>query len=329
MTQHDRERIAAELLKKKPKDMSLKEQSESSREVLVRRDSIEEGFIAGEYGRIWYRIAGTDKFGVRPPVLCLHGGPGNSHFYMTPMEAFAGERPVILYDQLGGGNSDRPEGTDFCTMDYFAEEIDTVRQALGLDDYYLLGHSWGSMLASHYLLDRTQEGIRGAIFAGPCLSVRMLTEDCGRLVEELPEPHRSILKEAVASGDYDLPGFQEAMDRFDAEHGLRLTEIPDYVLESSVKKNMEIYRYMWGVTDLDCTGVLREYDALPRLSEIRIPSLYVCGEFDECTPASAKIFADATPGAELAVIKDASHMELVEKPEEFRKVLADWFARLD
>jgi pimeloyl-ACP methyl ester carboxylesterase len=60
-----------------------------------------EGYIEVPGGRVWYRIAGTDRPGI--PVLCLHGGPGMPHDYLEPLEDLASSRPVIFYDQLGCG----------------------------------------------------------------------------------------------------------------------------------------------------------------------------------------------------------------------------------
>ncbi len=88
----------------------------------------QEGFIEVPGGRVWYRSVGEGG----TPLLCLHGGPGFTHYYLEPLEALADRRQVIFYDQLGCGRSDRPDDVSLWTVDRFVEELAQVRAALGL-----------------------------------------------------------------------------------------------------------------------------------------------------------------------------------------------------
>jgi proline-specific peptidase len=106
----------------------------------------EEGFIAVPGGRVWYRSVGEQR-NDRAPLLCLHGGPGFTHYYLEPLEALADRRQVVFYDQLGCGRSERPDDPSLWTVDRFVEELALVRTALGLDRLHLFGSSWGGMLA--------------------------------------------------------------------------------------------------------------------------------------------------------------------------------------
>ena len=101
-----------------------------------------EGFIDVEGGRVWYKIVGT---GNEVPLLLLHGGPGAPSYYLNPLEKVSVDRPVIFYDQLGAGRSDRPTDESLWRMDRFIGELVSVREALGLKEVHILGHSWGSM----------------------------------------------------------------------------------------------------------------------------------------------------------------------------------------
>ena len=125
--------------------------------------SPEEGYVQVPGGRVWYRIEGS---GTAMPLLVLHGGPGATHHYLKPLGALADERPVIFYDQLGSGRSDRPTDTTLWRVERFVEELAQVREALGLREIHLLGHSWGTMLAVDYLLTKP-EGVRSVILASP------------------------------------------------------------------------------------------------------------------------------------------------------------------
>jgi len=106
-----------------------------------------EGRVAVEGGTIWYRVSGVSE-GV--PIFLLHGGPGFSSFYMKPLEALGDEWPIVRYDQLGGGKSDRISDTALFTIDHFVGELDSLRAHLGFERVHLLGHSWGTILAVEY-----------------------------------------------------------------------------------------------------------------------------------------------------------------------------------
>src|SRR6185295_11111472 len=127
-----------------------------------------EGRIEVPGGRIWYRIVGS---GTKTPLLVLHGGPGMSSAYLSPLAALADERPVIFYDQLGAGRSDRPTDSTLWTVDRFVQEIPRIRQALGLREVHLYGHSWGTILAVEYLLTQPQ-GVRSVILSSPAISIQ-------------------------------------------------------------------------------------------------------------------------------------------------------------
>src|SRR5262245_57729257 len=92
-----------------------------------------EGFIDVPGGKVWYRIAGS---GTATPLLALHGGPGFPSDYLTPLTKLADERPVILYDQLGCGKSDRPSDKSLWKTERFVRELATVREKLGLSDVH-------------------------------------------------------------------------------------------------------------------------------------------------------------------------------------------------
>jgi len=114
-----------------------------------------EGYIPYRGQRVWYGIAGQREEQGNHPLLCLHGGPGASHDYLTPLSVLADTgRRVIFYDQLGAGKSDHPDKPEMWTVELYVEEIDVIRDALGLDRVHVLGHSWGGQLAMEYALTK-------------------------------------------------------------------------------------------------------------------------------------------------------------------------------
>lgn len=106
-----------------------------------------EAYLAVPGGKIWYRKSGA---ATGTPVILLHGGPGFSSYYLKPLEALGTDRPVVRYDQLGGGKSDRTSDTTMFTIAHFVAELDSLRSALGYDEVHLVGHSWGTILGVEY-----------------------------------------------------------------------------------------------------------------------------------------------------------------------------------
>ena len=132
-----------------------------------------EGFIDVEGGRVWYEIAGS---GSETPLRLLHGGPGATSGYLDPLRRLADERPVVFYDQLGCGKSDRPDDQSLWTVARFLRELQQVRDALELNEVHILGHSWGTMLAAEYMLTKPS-GVKSLILASPALSIPRWLED--------------------------------------------------------------------------------------------------------------------------------------------------------
>src|SRR3954451_8486311 len=115
---------------------------------------VSEGYVDYRRGRTWYRVCG-DLASAAVPLLALHGGPGSTHHYFTPLEALGSERPVVLYDQIGCGKSDRPTDIEW-SVDVFRDELATLREQLALERIHLLGTSWGGMLAQEHVLAGAQ-----------------------------------------------------------------------------------------------------------------------------------------------------------------------------
>ena len=126
-----------------------------------------EGYVNVPGGRVWYEVLGR---GDGLPLITLHGGPGSTHFGLEPLRALAEDRPVVLYDQLGCGNSDRPDDPSLWRVERFVEELHLLAAALGWERFHLLGHSWGTMLGMDYYLSNPQ-GVLSVVQSSPCISI--------------------------------------------------------------------------------------------------------------------------------------------------------------
>ncbi len=286
-----------------------------------------EGLIPVKGGQVWYRAVGLEKDAV--PLLVLHGGPGMTHFYLESLEALASERPVIFYDQLGCGNSITTEEDTLSlwTVERFVEEVQEVRDALGLDEVHILGQSWGSMLAVEYYTWKPEpRGIRSLILAGPFMSTQKWIADAKKMLKTLPEDIQRIVEESEAKGDFDNPDYLAAMDLFYVNFLCRLDPWPDSILKAFDTMGMEVYNYMWGPSEFTATGTLRYHQVIDKLRDIRVPTLFTAGEFDEARPVTAAYYWSLVPGAEIHIVNDASHTHHLEKPEEFNTIIS-WFMK--
>jgi proline iminopeptidase len=266
-------------------------------------EKADEGSVDVPGGRIWYKIVGA---GDRPPLLVLHGGPGMPHDYLEPLEALADERPVIFYDQLGCGKSEKPDDVGLWNIDRFVEELDSIVTWLQLERFIILGHSWGSMLATDYMLTAPR-GPVGLILAGPCLKVEWWLRDAEEYRRALPGNAHKILDEHEAAGTLDSGEYGEATMAFYRFHFCRLDPWP-VALQ---------------------TGNLGGYDRTDRLHEIALPTLFTCGRYDEASPETTARYQSLVPGSELVIFEKSSHTPHLEENRSYIKELRSFFKRVE
>jgi proline-specific peptidase len=285
-----------------------------------------EGVIEVPGGRVWYRVAGADRHGV--PLLCLHGGPGFTHDTLATLEGLAPERPVVLYDQLGSGRSERPGDPDLYRVELYVEQVRRVREALGLDRIHLLGHSWGGTLALSYALT-SPAGLESLVLASPLVSMSRWLEDARRLRSELPEDIQKTLREHEERDFTGCPEYVAATLSFYRRHLCRLDPWPQELERGFAGMGLDVYETMWGPTEFHATGTLVGLDLAPRLAELRLPVLFTCGRHDEATPDTVGSYRSAVAGAELVVFEDSSHTAHLEEPDHYLDVLRRFLARAE
>jgi proline iminopeptidase len=282
-----------------------------------------EGYIDVEGGHVYFRVEGN---GPGLPLVVLHGGPGVSHEYLLSLGALGDQRPVVFYDQLGCGLSDRPDDGALWSVERFVRELAEVRRALALADIHLLGHSWGTMLAVDYALYE-RDGIRSVTLANPSLDVKRWAQDADTLIAALPASERDAIDRHRAAGTFDSPEYQRAAFAYSRRHLCRLDPWPEVMLTSSTPMNRRLYTAMWGPTDFEATGVTRNYDRTGELHRLTMPVLFMTGRYDTATPETTVIYARHTPRAEMVVFEESSHLPHIEEPEAFLRSLRDFLRR--
>jgi proline iminopeptidase len=274
---------------------------------------VTEDYIEVPGGRVWYREVGAEG---GTPLLCLHGGPGSTHHNLEPLEALADRRRVVFYDQLGCGNSDRPDNPALWTIGRFVEELAQVRAALRLERLHLFGSSWGGMLALQYVLDRKPD-LASLILCGTPASMPRWVADCAELLEQQDPEAVKVIRDHEASGFTACPEYQAAILGFYREHFCRMDPWPECLERSFAESGGYVYHVMNGPSEFSVTGNLKDWDVMDRLGEITIPTLVVGGRYDECRPSHLEDIHRRIGGSRLAILEDASHLCFAERPAEF------------
>jgi proline iminopeptidase len=259
----------------------------------------------------------TKRFGNNPRIrlLLLHGGPGATHEYFEAMESFLPAEGVefIYYDQLGSAYSDQPKDESLWTTERFVDEVEQVRQALGLDrdNFYLLGHSWGGILAVEYALAH-QQNLKGLVISNMMMSI----PDYNRYAAEVlgpqmgPEVLREI-QEIEKKGEYESPRYMELlMPNFYAKHIMRLPEWPDAVNRAFARLNKQVYVLMQGPSEFRASGRLERWDRKADLPRITVPTLVIGARHDTMDPEHMKWVAGQVKNGRFLLCPEGSHLAM-------------------
>jgi proline iminopeptidase len=289
----------------------------SKGQTAAKQTQVREGFVTVRGGKIWYRIVGSGR---ATPLLLLHGGPGFPSNYLKPLEALADERPIVFYDQLGCGKSDRPADKSLWKIERFVDELGQLRKVLGLGKLHILGHSWGTMLATDYMLTRP-EGVVSLILASPALSTKRWMSDADILRTGLSKEVQNILLKHERAGTTQAEEYKAAGQIYLQTYSCRLSPRPKELLASRDGMGRDVYETMWGPSEFYATGNLKDYDRSGRLKEISVPTLFTCGRFDEATPESTAWFQSLLPKSRLVIFEKSAHMTMLEEPDRYIRTI--------
>lgn len=285
------------------------------------------GMVDVPGGKVFFEMYHADAPGI--PLLMIHGGPGMNSCGFGLLDELITDRPIIRYDQLDTGLSERPGDRSTWVLSHFVEEVEAIRKALFLDEVHVLGHSWGGTVAAEFALEGDTEGVVSIVLAGPLLSTSIWLDDAQILLAQMPEHLQHTIRSHEATGTYSHPDYIAATDSFYARF-LNHIQPPRPVPEcEGVGINMEMYETMWGPTEFTSTGTLLDYDRFDRLHEIQLPVLLIVGEFDEARPETMIRFADQIPDAEIAIIPGAGHAAMVDQPELYAAQLKRFLSKIE
>ncbi len=289
-----------------------------------------EGYVEVTGGKIWYKVIGS---GSGIPLIAIHGGPGGrSCVTISGYSLLADERPVIIYDQLESGNSDRPGDTTLWKLERFVEELTLLRKALKVTDYHILGSSWGGAIAIEYMLTQDTTGVQSVIFSGPALSTKQWIKDAKVLLSRLPKNLQDTIQKYEELGDFNSSAYLAATDSFYSRY-LTRREWPPKATTNDCENvpgfNAEIYNYMWGPSEFTMTGTLWDFDRVDDLHKISQPVLFIIGEYDEVLPETALEFQKRTPHSELKITRNAAHSQMGDQPELYTEAIRQFLNKVE
>jgi len=264
--------------------------------------------------RVW-----TKRVGNNPTikVLLLHGGPGATHEYFEAFDSYfpAAGIEYYYYDQLGSAYSDQPKEPELWDLPRFVEEVEQVRQALKLDksNFYLLGHSWGGVLAMEYAL-KYQQHLKGLIISNMMASGPAYNEYAVKvLMPAMDQKALAGIKQLEAKKDFQNPRYMELLMPHHYEHHiLRIPaeQWPDPVNRAFKHINLDIYIPMQGPSELGLSGKLLNWDRTNELSQIALPTLVIGAKYDTMDPAHMEMMSKKVQKGRYLLCPNGSHMAM-------------------
>ena len=264
--------------------------------------------------KVWTKRSGDNP---RIKLLLLHGGPGCTHEYFEAFDSYLPQAGVeyYYYDQLGSYRSSQPDVPELWETARFVDEVEQVRQALGLDagNFFLLGHSWGGILATEYALQH-QQHLKGLVISNMVSSIPAYNRYAQEvLMPRIPPAVLAEIRAIESAKDYDNPRYMELLIPYHYEHHvLRLphAQWPDPVLRAFAHLNPKVYIPMQGPSELGASGKLVQWDRTSELPKIRVPTLTIGAAHDTMDPKHMEAMARALPKGRYLYCPNGSHMSM-------------------
>ena len=290
---------------------------------------ITEGYMPFMGHRTYYRITGERKDNGKAPLLCLHGGPGSTHNYFEVLDNVADEdeRMIVMYDQIGCGNSYLDGHPELWTKETWMSELIALRDHLGLDECHIIGQSWGGMMIICFGIDYKEQtkGVKSFIISSGHPSSSMWEREGLRRIEMMPQDMRDAINTALETGCFSGEAYDRAVDEYMARYcDFWLGEDVPECCRRPKKRGDEAYVEGWGPNEFSPTGSLRDFEYIDRLGEIEVPSLIMSGISDLCSPLIAQTLHDGIKGSEWILWERARHSCFVDRHDDYCVELIRW-----
>ena len=290
---------------------------------------MEEGFVDAHGVLIYYKIIGRGA-----PLMIVHGGPGASHDYLLPhLLPLARTNRLIFIDERGSGRSQKLEDASKYTVENMVEDVEDVRQALGLGKISLMGHSYGGVLAQAYAL-KYQRNLTHLILGSTFHSTTAINEILARMKQNMPADERDKLNALEQAGlfgkgkDWEKNRYPDDYAKLAWGDGYfpylyQRRPDPNYdPMSGNTSTAWDLYREMWGSHgEFVIDGNLKSVEYADRLSSIHVPTLVICGDHDESDPSLSRTMHEKIAGSKLVIVPQSGHMVFVDQPTLYLKTI--------
>jgi len=276
--------------------------------------------------RVWTKRVGNNP---KLKVLLLHGGPGATHEYFEAFDSYFPGAGIeyYYYDQLGSAYSDQPildKGRDdsLWTIDRYVDEVEQVRQALHLDkdNFCLLGHSWGGVLAIEYAL-KYQQHLKCLVISNMVDSIPAYNDYAHKvLMPAMDQKQLAEVQKLEAEHRTDDPRYMAILGPMHYEqHVLRMPESqwPEPVTRSFGHINQQIYTLMQGPSELGASGRLLNWDRSKDLHRITVPTLVIGAQYDTMDPKYMAGMAKKLPHGQFLLCPKGSHLAMYDDQQTY------------
>jgi len=284
--------------------------------------------------KVWTKRVGNNA---RIKLLLLHGGPGFPHEYFEAFDDYLPQEGIeyFYYDQLGSYYSDQPEMTDeMLALPRFVDEVEQVRQALGLnkDNLYLLGQSWGGLLAIEYAL-KHQDRLKALIISNMMASSPQYNDYAENVLRPAIDPNvLAEVKQLEADGKYEDPRYLELLiPNHYEQHVIRMPihEWPDPLKRAFDHMNPKVYIPMQGPSELGASGRIAKWDRTADLKHITVPTLVIGARFDTMDPNHMEWMSKQIPGGQYLYCPNGSHLAMYDDQHTYMSGIVEFIKGVD
>ena len=274
----------------------------------------------------------TQRVGRGPiKLLLLHGGPGSTHEQFECFPEFLSQYGIelFLYDQLGSHYSDQPDNPLLWTVERFCEEVEQVRLGLGLDRFYLLGHSWGGMLAIEYAL-KYQHHLKALVVSSMTGSIASYIHRINELRGQLPSDIITRMTKYEQEHDFDAPAYKDMLVKHLYEHYVcRRIPWPKPVSRAISHLAMPVYSAMQGPNEFMVTGTIAGWDRWADLKDIRVPTLLIAGQHDTIRTSDVEEMSKLIPRATVEICPEGSHLSCWDDQSHYFPALTQFLVNVE
>lgn len=282
--------------------------------------------ISGGY-HVWTRRVGEHPI----KMLLLHGGPGMTHEYLEPFKDYLPQAgiEIYFYDQLGSYYSDQPDDPSLWNMERFREEVEEVRDQLGLEGFYLLGSSWGGFLSIEYAL-KYQSNLKGLILSNTTASIASYTKYINELRERLPEDVIKELEQYEEKKEYDHPEYNRLLDEYlNNKHICRVHPWPDAAQRGFSNLNQQVYETLHGPNEFLVTGNYKDWNRWDDLHKIQVPTLVLGAKYDSMSIADQEEMGRRIPNSRVNICENGSHLSMWDDQDNYFKFIQQFVSDVE